>query len=419
MTDTNDADSTEASQRADTDRPAASTADDRPVRYAIGLMAGTSLDGIDAACCRIAGRPGPDDPFGYEVTIESFVTEPYPDDLRRRLVELCDDDTGTVDEVCRMNAALGVKLAETAERAREEAGVDPDDVAVVGSHGQTIWHVPDRELLPGTDRRSRSTLQIGDGSAIAHETGVTTVSNFRTRDVAADGHAAPLAPFADATLFADDENVRVMQNIGGIGNCTVVPPNPEREDVRAFDTGPGNMVMDAVVELLTDGERTYDEDGEIAADGAVDDALVTEFLDDEYFAEEPPKSTGREYFGHEYAAAFIEAGRDRGLADADVVASATMLTARSIAEAYDRFLDKYDEVYVSGGGAYNPTLMAMLREESDAPVYGLDRLGVDPDAKEAALFALLGVARLDGHPNNVPRATGAAAPVVMGMVSRP
>lgn len=385
----------------------------------VGLMSGTSLDGYDAACCRIT-TPPPDDPFGADVEIESFVTRSYDAATREQLVAVCDDETGTVDEVCRLNVALAEVFADAARDAWREAGYEASDIDLVASHGQSVWHIPAEEVLPGTDRRSRSTLQIGDGSVVAERTGVRTVSDFRMADVAAGGHGAPLAPFADATLFADDAAVRSIQNIGGIGNCTLLGPSPDRTDVRAFDTGPGNMVIDAVVEILTDGAQTYDEDGELAAAGTIDDALVDSFLDDPYFRERPPKSTGREYFGHDYARRFIEAGRDRDRTDEDIVASATALTARSIADAYDQFADPYpDEVYVSGGGAYNPELVTMLDDAVEIPVDRLGELGVDGDEKEALLFALLGATRLDGVPNNVPRATGADRPVVMGKLSEP
>jgi anhydro-N-acetylmuramic acid kinase len=402
-----------------TDRTGRTDRSDEHTYRVVGLMSGTSLDGVDAACCRITTAPH-DDPFGATIESESFVTRSYETDLREQLVTVCDDETGTVDEVCRLNVSLAEVFAEIAREAWREAGHDATDVDLIASHGQSVWHIPDNESLPGTDRRSRSTLQIGSGSVIAERTGVRTVSDFRMADIAAGGHGAPLAPFADATLFADETAVRSIQNIGGIGNCALLVPTPDRDDIRAFDTGPGNMVIDAVVEILTDGAQTFDEDGELAAAGTVDSNLVEAFLDDEYFREEPPKSTGREYFGHDYARQFIEAGRDRNLDGDDIIASATALTARSIADAYDRFAPTYpDEVYVSGGGAYNPTLMSMLSSAVDAPVARLRELGVDGDQKEAFLFALLGATCMDGIPNNVPSATGADRPVVMGQVSKP
>ncbi|MFB6194567.1 MAG: anhydro-N-acetylmuramic acid kinase [Haloplanus sp.] len=391
--------------------------DEGEARVAIGVMSGTSFDGVDAACCRVT-RTDTADPFGYDVAVESFVDRPYDRDLRERLVALCDDETGTVDEVCRANVGLAEVFAAAAETARREAGHARDEVDVVASHGQTVWHDPEIEGFPGADGESRATLQIGDGCLLAERTGATAVSDFRMADVAAGGHGAPLAPFLDAVAFADDEKFRAVQNIGGIGNCTLLPPSPGRDDVVAFDTGPGNMVVDAVVELLTDGEQTYDVDGETAAAGGVDEGLVAQFLDDPYFREAPPKSTGRERFGHDYARRFVAAGRERGLADADLVASATALTAQSIADAYESFSPTYpDEVYVSGGGASNPTMLAMLEDRLDCPVFRSREAGIGADRKEAVLFALLGVARLDGVPGNVPTATGADRPVTLGKVS--
>lgn len=390
----------------------------KQVRYALGLLSGTSLDGVDAACCRVTHTPERTDTLEYEVEIASFVRREYDRDLRDRLIALCDDETGTVDEVCRMNVAIAEVFADVAADAWRDAGIDHSEVDVIGSHGQTIWHVPDEKSLPGTTTRSRSSLQIGDGCVIAERTGIPTVSDFRTRDIAAGGHGAPLAPFIDAVSFADEESFRAIQNIGGIGNCTLLPPSTTVAEVRAFDTGPGNMVIDAVVELLTDGEMTYDVDGEIAAEGSVDRELLGVFLDDPYFRQEPPKSTGREYFGYEYARRFIAAGRDRDLTGADIVASTTALTARSIADAYENFSPKYpDEIYVSGGGAYNPTLMTLLDEACASPVRRLQELGVEADAKEAMLFALLAATHLDGVPNNIPAATGAERPVVTGKLS--
>lgn len=397
------------------------TSTDEPTieRRVIGLMSGTSLDGVDAACCRITRPKRSRNPFDYSITIESFVDHAYDANLRSRLVAVCDDETGTVDEVTRLNVALADRFADVARQAWEAAGVSPQSVDLIGSHGQTVWHIPAEETLP-SGRRSRSTLQIGDGSVIADRTGVRTVSDFRMRDIAAGGHGAPLAPYIDTIEFSASDRSRAIQNIGGIGNCTLLPADTDFDDVRAFDTGPGNMVIDAVVELLTDGEKTYDVDGEIAARGTVDDELIDRYLEDDYFRETPPKSTGREYFGHSYAERFITDGRDRGLSDESIVASATALTARSIADAYNRFAPEYpDEIYISGGGAYNPTLVSLLEAETASPVARLRELGLEGDRKEAALFALLAATFEDGVPNNVPRATGASEPVVMGKLSKP
>lgn len=383
----------------------------RRERVVVGLMSGTSLDGVDAACCRI--RRDGERPHSYDVNVESFVTRPYDPAFRERITEAC-SESGTVAGACELNVALGAVFATAAEDAADAAGLTLGDVDAIGSHGQTIRHVPEPQSLPVGDDRLRSTLQIGDGSVIAERTGVPTVADFRTADVAVGGHGAPLVPFADLALLATDR-FRVAQNIGGIANCTALPPDPDREDVSAFDTGPGNMVIDSVVELLTDGDQSYDHDGRLARAGTVDDALLDECLNDDYFSAEPPKSTGREQFGRSYARKFLETCRTRNLSDEDVVATATALTARSIADAYRRFLPRTpDEVILSGGGAYNSTLVEMLDAEVDADVRTVDECGISADAKEAVAFALLAAAAMDGVPNNVPNATGASRPVVMG-----
>lgn len=384
----------------------------------VGLMSGTSLDGVDAACCRVrreqpAGTGAVPDPTAYELTVDGFCTVPYPPSLRERLADLCAE--GTVEETCRLHAALAARFAAAARQAAEAADVTMDEVDLVASHGQTVRHLPEPERVPGCDEAVRSTLQIGDADALAERVATPVISDFRTADIAVGGQGAPLMPVFDVALLAEDTEFRAVQNIGGIGNCTLLPPDPELSDVRAFDTGPGNMVIDGVVSLLTDGEATYDEDGELAAAGTVDEALVTAFLDDPFFRAEPPKTTGREAFGAAYAERFLSAGRERGLSPASVVASATALTARSVAEAYEQFAPRMpDRVLVSGGGANNPTLLKLLRAELPCPVDRVDEHGFGADAKEAALMALLGTFRVDGTPGNVPGATGADRRVVLG-----
>ncbi|USZ78429.1 anhydro-N-acetylmuramic acid kinase (plasmid) [Halorussus vallis] len=374
-------------------------------------MSGTSLDGVDAACCRV--RRDGNEPRGYDVCVESFVTRPYDAAFRERLAATC-GEAGTVTDACELNVALGAVFAAAAGEAADAAGIGLEDVDVIGSHGQTIRHVPEPKSLPCGDEL-RSTLQIGDGSVITERTGVPTVSDFRTADIAVGGHGAPLVPFADLALLAASDRFRVAQNVGGIANCTALPPDPDREDVFAFDTGPGNVVIDGVVESLTDGEQTYDRDGRLARAGTVDDVLLEECLDDDYFRAEPPKTTGRKQFGRSYAREFLKSCRARSLSDEDVVATATALTAHSVADAYRQFLPRTpDEVIVSGGGAHNSTLVGMLDAAIDAEVRTVEEYGVGADAKEAVAFALLAAAALDGVPNNIPNATGASRSVVMG-----
>jgi anhydro-N-acetylmuramic acid kinase len=380
-------------------------------------MSGTSIDAIDAACCRI--RHDGCSLSGYEVTVESFVSDPYDQTLRERIACVC-GESGTIDEVCDLNVELGAIFADAAAEAAAAADIALVDVDAIGSHGQTVRHHPEPRALPPGDDRLRSTLQIGDASVIADRTGVMTIADFRTADVAAGGHGAPLTPFADLALLADSEVCRVAQNIGGIANCTALPPGADRCDVTAFDTGPGNIIIDGVTERLTDSELTYDRDGRLGLTGTVSEAVLDEFLDEPYFRTDPPKSTGRERFGDEYVREFVDTCQAQSMDDADIVATATALTARSIADAYRRFLPQsIDEIVVSGGGAFNPALVGMLDAEVDAPVYPIDEYGIGADEKEAVAFALLAAAALDGVPNNVPNATGAASPVVMGKRTPP
>lgn len=375
----------------------------------VGLMSGTSLDGIDAALVEIEGT-SPDD-----VTARLVHASTLAYDAARREAIHAAIVAGTAEALCGLHAELGEWLAEAALHACAEAGVAMDSVDAIGSHGQTVWHRP-----PSPDHRG-ATLQLGDAATIAERTGRPVVSDFRTRDVAAGGHGAPLVPWADQLLFADAARARALQNIGGIANVTRVPPRGSTEPVFAFDTGPGNALIDAAVELATDGRHSFDRDGRLAARGTVDDALLAELLRHPYFAAQPPKSTGREEFGRPFVARLVEAVRPEGDRDwLDLVATLTELTARTIADAYERWVMPrgLDEVVVTGGGARNPTLMGRLRALLDPlPVLDGAALGIDPDAKEAVAFALLAWAHLHGIPANVPAATGAAGPRVLGSLT--
>ncbi|MBV9774115.1 MAG: anhydro-N-acetylmuramic acid kinase, partial [Gemmatimonadetes bacterium] len=281
--------------------------------------------------------------------------------------------------------------------------------------GQTVWHRP-----PGDGRRG-ATLQLGDPATIAERTGCDVVADFRTRDMAAGGHGAPLVPWVDQLLFALPDGARALQNIGGIGNVTWVPPRGSAGGTFAFDTGPGNALMDAAVEIATGGRLTFDRDGRLAAQGRVDEALLADLLRHPYFAAEPPKSTGREEFGRPFVQRLVEAVQPEGDRDwLDLVATLTELTARSIADAYRRWLVPrgVDEVVVSGGGARNPTLVRRIQALLDPlKVSDGEVLGVDPEAKEAVAFAVLAWAHLRGIPANVPAATGASGPRVLGSLT--
>jgi anhydro-N-acetylmuramic acid kinase len=370
----------------------------------IGLMSGTSLDGVSACVVRFAEPRQSSGALDYELLAFS-VTE-YTPQQRERLLRAMQD--GTAREYCRLGFDLGEWLAQAALAVLAESGVPRQEIRAIGSHGQTLWH-----------EAPHSTWQIGESAVIAERLGIDVVSDLRVRDVAAGGQGAPLVPIADAMLFAAD-HWRALQNIGGIGNVTVVPPGGTLSAVRAFDTGPGVGVLDAVVRRLRPDQR-YDRDGAMARDGSPVGAMIDELLAHPYFAAPPPKSTGRELFTPEYVARLIERCRalEPGCSDEDVVATATALTARSIADAYRRFMpEPVNEVLLSGGGARNATLVDMLRELlAPMQVRLFDDVFFDGEAKEAVAFALLAKLFVQGVSGNVPTATGANGPRILGKLT--
>jgi len=370
-------------------------------------MSGTSADGVDVAIVDIGPRG---------VKLLAFETFPHPPALRRRIFGLFDPRKARIGDLCHLNFVLGEAFAAALVRLARKSGVRLESIDLVGSHGQTVWHIPEgrregRKVV-------RSTLQIGEPSIIAERTGITTVADFRPRDVAAGGEGAPLVPFADYILFRDERRTRAVQNIGGIANVTYLPAGGGAGDILAFDTGPGNMVIDRAAWHATRGKLGYDKDGRLAARGRIDERLLAQLMRHPYLARRPPKSTGREVFGVQFTEALWRRARKRGVAPRDIVATVTALTARSIAEAYRRFLPAMPEdVILCGGGAENPTLLAMLRRElQPVRVAPMDEFGLDPRAKEAVSFAILAYATVEGIPDNVPSATGARRAVVMGKV---
>lgn len=380
---------------------------------AIGLMSGTSLDGVDAALVRIKGS-------GLTTTsrLIAYVQLPYEKDFREQIKALCNIEQSSVADVCSMNFLLADRFAAAAEAVCQQAGIAMDEVDFISSHGQTVWHIPKSDAAQSL---ARSTLQLGDLSVIATRTGRPVVGDFRPADMAAGGQGAPLVPYGDLILFCDALQGRVLQNIGGIGNCTVLPAACTADQVTAYDTGPGNMIIDQVVLELSGGKLAYDENGKWAAEGTPDKALVAKMMQHPYFSQMPPKSTGRELFGAAYAAAVLAGARERGLSSADIVATATWFTAKSIADSYERWVfpkNKIDQIIVSGGGAHNEVLLAMLSELLPGrTVAKASSFGIDDDAKEAVIFALLGNECIHGIPNNVPSATGAGRRVVMGKLA--
>ena len=376
-------------------------------RLVAGLMSGTSLDGVDAAVVRLDGTG-----TGVQIETLGFVSRPYDTELRAALAACAEVTTSNVRLVSQLHARLGDVFAEVAEAALAEAGLTADALDLVGSHGQTVQHVPEAEEVAGV--AVRSTLQIGCPAVLATRLGTPVIADFRAGDVALGGQGAPLAPTLDGALFADPDEARVLLNLGGIANLTVLPPGgPPRA---AFDTGPANMVLDALALRLTG--TPYDADGALAAQGTPDDALVADVLAAPFFAAAPPKSTGREDFG----APFVDWLVGRGPSDpADLMATATAVTARSVAEAVHRFVDPLPtRVIASGGGVHNPTLMRMLADAlGPVPLETTAAYGLDPDAKEAVLFALLAHEWANGVRTGLPAVTGASRPAFQGSLTLP
>jgi anhydro-N-acetylmuramic acid kinase len=348
-----------------------------------GLISGTSVDGIDVAVVDI----------GDSIQVVASATVPYPAQVREAILSVSNAPTHTAT-IARLNFLLGELFAE----ALQKTGVPLETIELIGSHGQTIFH--QGQPLEFMGRKVASTLQIGEAAVIAERTGIQTIADFRMSDMAAGGTGAPLVPFLDYQLFQHPERARIALNIGGIANITVIPAHASPEDVIAFDTGPGNMLMDAL-------SPPFDRDGEGARAGRFNEALLAELLTDPYYSVPPPKSCGREQYGAE----FLRSTRID-------LATAMELTVRTIALAIARYPDT-DEVIVSGGGAHNRYMMERLRASMRPRVTTSAEFGIDVDAKEAILFAVLAYQTYHGRPGNIPSATGAKRPAILGKISRP
>ncbi len=372
-----------------------------------GLMSGTSVDGVDVAVVDITKQ---------KVNLLAFDVFPYPNALRREILSLCSPETALLDNICHYNFVLGEVFADAIVKLCNKSGIPLNSIDLVGSHGQTIYHNPQGKRYGKTT--IRSTLQIGEPSVIAHRTGITTVADFRPRDMAAGGEGAPLVPYADYILFGRNRSSRAVQNIGGIANVTFLPRGCKPDDIVAFDTGPGNMVIDGITRLISGNRRCFDSGGKMAAQGTVNKKLLNEMLRHPFLKRRPPKSTGREEFGISFANKIYKQAADKGIADTDIVATVTAFTARSITRAYHEFLSAIpDEVILCGGGSRNNTLVEMLQSElPDAKMLSTDDFGISVDAKEAVSFAILAWATINELTNNVPRVTGAERPVVLGKI---
>ncbi len=398
----------------------------------IGLMAGTSADGIDAALIEIPGPvfeaggsgldggphpriPSPE-PRASPVRLLAFETFPYPPGLRERILQVASRGGGTTEEVCHLNFYLGELFARAALGIAEKAGIAIEAIDLIGSHGQTVRHLPE-PLFEG-DLPVRSTLQIGEPSVIAERTGLTTIADFRPRDMAAGGEGAPLAPILHHALFRDPHKGRIVLNIGGIANLTHLPPNTGPEEVLAFDTGPGNVLLDGMMKHLSPEGRGYDEGGRLASKGTIHRGLLERLMEHPFIKKKPPKSTGRETFGPALLEEIWKTKEALNLQGEDLMATLAAFTVEAIAWNIEAFVPggQAEELIVSGGGAENPFLIKLLKERLPALlILKADEVGFPGRALEAATFALLAYLTFHGKPGNLQGATG-GRPAVLGKI---
>ena len=378
-----------------------------------GLMSGTSLDGLDIA---IVDFSMTNEDLQYE--LKHYVTVPYDNELKNQLHELMDPNV-TIQKVSSMNMYLGELYADYIKEALVDSEIQYDSIDLISSHGQTIWHEP---FVNNQEKYTRpNTLQIGDISVLAEKTNIPVIGDFRTRDMAAGGQGAPLVPFADHYLFQHEEHGRILVNIGGIANLTVVPHKSSTKDVIAFDTGPGNMIIDYFVYKYTNGQQNFDRNGDFAKAGEVHTEFLEYLLNNDYFKLSAPKSTGRELFGQAYSQHIWNVGDQYHLTPLDKISTVTMLTAKTLANEIIRLIEPYEvkEVFISGGGVHNSTLLNYLIDllPNTIRIDQTDVLGIHNDAKEAFVFALLGFLGFNKIPNNLPSSTGANRQTVMGKIA--
>lgn len=383
---------------------------------AIGLMSGTSHDGVSAAIVNIDERRRP------PARAIRFRTYPYSAKFRARLLRATAGEPVGSGELSALNFELGRAFGHAAISLAREARIALSQIDFIGSHGHTFFHRPPRVAGRGA---TASTLQLGESAVIAAMTNLPVVADFRPMDIALGGEGAPLAPLAHLWLFADARHGRVIQNIGGIGNATYLPARVRlgNPDLIAFDTGPGVGLIDALVNQMTRGEMRMDRGGKIAARGRVSAALLTALMRRPFFRRRPPKSTGREEFGLPFLAEIRRIAKPLAVRGDDLLATVTALTARSIAESFRRFIaprGRVDQLIATGGGANNPTLIQMIAQEIPAlEVTTAAKVGVDGDSLEAVAFAILGYQMLRGRQGNIPSVTGARAPAILGKLTPP
>lgn len=380
-------------------------------RLAIGLMSGTSCDGIGASLVRTKGVG-----FQREVEFLTYHYEPFETEFRRMLFQFYPPSSFESRELLRAHVELGERFALSVEHLLTKAGRRGDEVHVVGLHGLTIYRDP-----PGLDNDGHGgKFEIGEGAIVAARTGITTVSELGVADMAAGGHGAPLSAYVDYVLFRHQEISRAVQNIGGIANVTGLPAGSSISEILSFDTGPGNMVIDAIVRHFSGGREEFDRDGAMAARGRVSEQLLAELMEHPHIRKPPPKTTGREQFGDTFAARIVRRGTELGLSPDDIVATVTALTVEAISFNYRTYLFKshpVDEVILGGGGTHNRTMVRMLRERlAPAKIHTHADYGIPDDAREALTWAVLADETLYGIPANVPNATGARREVILGKI---
>ncbi len=380
-------------------------------KYVIGLMSGTSVDGIDAVLVKIKNNG-----IDTKVTEIGFETYPFDNKVREKIFNLFDEKKSSVREICYMNFLLGQLFGKAAINIAEKCNISINDIDLIGSHGQTIYHIP--EGVSELGYNIKSTLQIGDGCVIADKTGVVTISDFRVSDMAAGGQGAPLVPYTEYILYNENSNMGFL-NLGGIGNITLIPKEAKKDDIVAFDTGPGNMIIDFVVELLSNGDLKYDKNGEMAKKGVVCEKILNKLLEDKYFYKPLPKTTGREYFGKDFALEMIKICNEKNLSNFDIVATATAFTAKSVALAiktYSRL--QLNKLVISGGGSYNLTLVKMIEDYmKNVEVLTQEDLGLNSNSKEAVAFAVLANETISENESNLKSVTGANSYKVLGKIS--
>lgn len=374
----------------------------------IGILSGTSVDAVDVVLTEVQGSG-----TNTKVSVLNFDSFPISTEIKDYVLKSSNKDTGTVEDVCKLNFLIGNLFADSVNKFLAKHNINNKDVDLIGSHGQTLYHIPDQEELHGYP--VRSTLQIGDPSVIANKTGIITVGDFRTADMALGGQGAPLVPYLDFVLFRSSDMNRLLVNIGGISNVTYIPKDSEIDSITAFDTGPGNMVIDSLMKEFYD--KPFDEDGATAANGKLQQKLLDDILKfDNYYNRKPPKSTGREFYGESFIEYILSIAP--GVSDEDVIRTVTDYTAYTIHYGVSEFINgKPDEILVSGGGANNKFLMGLIKDYFiDADVKPLAQDGINSDNKEAVLFAVLANETIHGNPANVPSVSGAERSTILGKI---